>query len=119
MTANMFEQWAKMSKSTTEPMLEFGALCTRFWSDLAKQNLQAGSDFVQSQSEQLGYLAQAKSPEEFMTQQTKWANKQAPKAFEYAEQTLATAQEGMKECAKFYQKYASQFNKPDLKTTQK
>lgn len=100
-------------------MLEFGALCTRFWSDLAKQSLQAGSDFVQSQSEQLGHLAQTKNPEEFMAQQTKWANKQTPKAFEYAEQTLATAQESIKECGKFYQKYAGQFNKPDLKTTQK
>ena len=111
MTATIFDQWTKMSKLTTEPMMEYGALCAKYWSELAKQNLEAGSNLVQAQSDQLGALAQIKTPEEFYNQQTKFALAQTPKTFEYTERALETLQESVKETSKLTQKYAAQFSK--------
>lgn len=119
MTATIFEQWTKMSKLTTEPAMEYFSLYAKSCADLVKQNLQASSDFVQTQSEQLGLLSQAKSPEEFFNQQSKWFAKQAPKGFDYCADTMSTLQECVKETGKIFQKHTNQFTKTDQKATQK
>lgn len=114
----MYDEWTKMSKSVTEPMVEYCALYTKLWTDLAKTGIQASSELVQSQSDHFSALSQSKTPDEFFSQQTKWLSKQTPKTFEYFTQTLDSFQENFKESNKLFQKHFNQFTKTE-KSTQK
>lgn len=119
MTTSLFDQWSKFNKTTYEPFMEFSAFATRYWADCAKQGLQLTSDMVQAQAEQFNHLAQVKSPEEYLNQQTKLMLKQAPKMYEYAEESFNILQKGAKEYSKLVQKYCDQVMKTDTKSDQK
>lgn len=119
MTATFFDQWTKFGKTATEPMVEYATFFTKVWSDFTKQGLQAGSEFVKSQSDQLGALAQTKTPEEYFAQQAKYFASQAPKTVDYFTKTLDTYQEALKESNKIFQKQMAQFTKTDKNTTTK
>lgn len=100
---------ANANKLGTGSMLEYGALCTRYWSEMAKQHIQMSSDLIKAHSDQLGALAQIKSPEEFCNQQIKYVTAQIPKTFEHTERVLGIMQDTVKETGKFVQKQAEQY----------
>ena len=101
--------------------MEINAISMRVCGELAKENMEAMSELMQSYSEQMQDLSHAKGLDDVARLQARWASKTAPQFYQRAQRMLETMMEGATEYQKCFEKNTNKVTskvKDEFKKTQ-
>lgn len=112
MFGSYFDQWPKTNHALLEPWTELNGVTTRLCGELARENLSAMTQFMQSNAEQFQALGQAKGMEDFVEIQKRWTNEVPPKLQQHAQTMLHTMASGLAEYQKIFQDSVQQASQP-------
>lgn len=98
------DQWSQSTKNLFEPLIELNSITTRMCSELARENLKAIHDLMQSSAEHMQGLSHVRGFEDVMSVQARAVANITPKVYQYSQQILDTVMEGISEYNKFFER---------------
>ena len=99
-----FDKWSQTETFSPETLMQMNAISMKIWGEVAKENLQAMTDFMQNYAEQMQDLSHAKGPDDVMRAQARLASKNGPQLFQRSQRLLETLMESTTEYQKCLKK---------------